>query len=69
MTLLGCLISWKACVAYETLVCRYEIVLCLCMLGLVCAVGGGVLAGSLNSVDSFSPAPLNSVFLTQPMHS
>lgn len=41
MTLLGCLISWKACVAYETLVCRYEIV-CLCMLGLVCAVGGGV---------------------------
>lgn len=31
--------------------------------------GGGVLAGSLNSVDSFSPAPLNSVFLTQPMHS
>lgn len=35
----------------------------------VCGGGGGVLAGSLNSVDSFSPAPLNSVFLTQPMHS
>lgn len=44
--------------------CCYEIV-CLSVLGLVCAfwalrVGGGVrvLAGSLNSVDSFSPAPL-----------